>query len=293
VSLFLNMLIAGVCVGAIYGLVAVGYTVVYNATSVFNLAQGDLVMVAIMGAYFLLDVVKMAQWQAVPLVIVFVVGLSLFEERTVVRPFLRRSGSFGWFISTLAFSLIVEAVVLLLYGHHPLTPIPTPLSANGISVGPLSFVPRQVAVVAGLVVIVIALELFYHRTRWGKAMRATAEDRHAASLRGINPDRVSQYAFALGGLVAAITGLLIASITFSDPTVGLSYTLKGFVALAIGGFGSIRGAIVGGLALGIAEQTLDLYWNPGYEVLAGLFVLILVLSIRPQGIFGARRARAV
>jgi branched-chain amino acid transport system permease protein len=287
------MLVAGICVGAIYGLIAVGYTVVYTATSVFNLAQGDLVMVGIMGAYYLLAVVKMPQWEALPLVILFVLGLSLFEERTIVRPFLRRAGSFGWFISTLAFSLIIEAVVLLLYGHHPITAIPTPLSANSISLGPLSIVPRKAAVVVGLIIIVVALELFYHRSRWGKAMRAAAEDRQAASLRGINPDRVSRYAFALAGLVAGITGILIAPITYSDPTVGLSYTLKGFVALAIGGFGSIRGAIVGGLALGIAEQALDLYWNPGYEVLAGLFLLMIVLSIRPQGIFGARRVRMV
>ncbi|RHW23663.1 branched-chain amino acid ABC transporter permease [Nocardioides immobilis] len=292
-SLFLSMLLAGVLVGAIYGLVAVGYTVVFSATGVFNLAQGHLVMVAIMGTFYLTQIQGMSLWVAWPAVIAGVVALSLVEERTVVRPFLRRPGSFGWFISTLAFSLVVEAIVLALYGDHPLTAIPSPFSANGIDLGPVTIVPRRIAILVALVVVVIALEQFYRRARWGNAMRASADDREAAALRGINPNRISQLAFILGGLVAAITGLLIGPLTYSDPTVGLAYTLKGFIALAIGGFGSFRGAIVGGLAVGVAEQAINLYGDPAYELLGGLLVLLIVLSVRPEGVFGTKSLRMV
>lgn len=292
-SLLLNMLVAGIFVGSIYGLVAVGYTVVYAATGVFNLAQGHLVMVAVMGTFYMTHILGYSLWVAWPAVVVGVVLLSLLEERTVVRPFLQRPGSFGWFISTLAFSLVIEAIVLALYGHHPLTKIPSPFSASGIDVGPITIVPTRAAILVALVIIVVALEQFYRRARWGNAMRATAEDREAASLRGINPNRISQLAFILGGLIAAITGLLIGPLTYSDPAVGLAFTLKGFIALAIGGFGSFRGAVVGGIAIGIAEQAINLYWDPAYELVGGLAVLMIVLALRPQGLFGAKSVRMV
>jgi len=292
-DLFLNMLVSGVFVGAIYGLVAVGYTVVFSATGVFNLAQGHLVMVAIMGTFYFTQILNWSLWITWPVVILGVVALSLLEERTVVRPFLRQSDNFGWFISTLAFSLVIEAVVLALYGDHPLTRIPSPFSANGVEIGQVTVVPRRAAILVALILIVIFLEYFYRQTRWGNAMRATAEDREAAGLRGINPDRISQLAFIFGGLAAAITGVLIGPLTYSDPTVGLAYTLKGFIALAIGGFGSFRGAIFGGLAVGIGEQVVVLYGDPAYEILGGLLVLLIVLSVRPQGMFGAKSVRMV
>jgi branched-chain amino acid transport system permease protein len=292
-DLFLNMIVAGVSVGAIYGLVAIGYTVVFGATGVFNLAQGHLVMVAIMATFYFTRILNLSLWVVWPLVIAGVIVLSLFEERTVVRPFLRQPGSFGWFISTLAFSLVIEAIVLALYGHHPLTRIPSPFSGDGIDLGLVTIVPRRAVILVALIVIVVALEIYYRRTRWGNAMRATAEDRQAAALRGINPDRISQLAFALGGFVAGFTGLLIGPLTYSDPTVGLAYTLKGFIALAIGGFGSFRGAIFGGLAVGICEQLVDLYWDPAYELVGGLAVLMVVLTVRPQGMFGAKSVRLV
>jgi branched-chain amino acid transport system permease protein len=291
----LSALIAGLTVGSLYGLVGVGYTVIFNATRVFNLAQGDLTMVAIMSSYYALDVLHWSELLTFAAVMVFVMLLAVLEERTVVNPLLKRgeSGGIIWFISTLGFGLVLETVVNRMFGTHPITAIPSPFPVSGLGLAGAIVGYRQVFVVGTFVVVVIALEVFYGRTWLGRAMRATAEDRDAASLTGISPSTMSVAAFALGGLVAAIAGLVMAPLTFSDPSVGLNYTLKGFLALAIGGFGSIRGAIAGALLLGVAEQFWDLYVGSNFEAVAGLLLLLLVLMTRPEGLFRTTVTRAV
>lgn len=294
-NLFVTTVVAGLAIGSIYGLVGIGYTVVFNATRVFNLAQGDLVMVGIMSSYYVLDVLKWPQLADVVLVLVFVALVSAFEERTVVRSFLKKSGnaSFGWFIATLGFSAVVETVVNVSFGHHDIVGIPSPLPLSGLHLGSALVGYRQLLVIGTFVAVILALELFYTRTWMGQAMRSTAEDREAASLLGINPVVMSRTAFAMGGLVAGIAGWVIAPITFSNPAVGLGFTLKGFLALAIGGFGSIRGAVVGGLVLGVGEQLFDTYASANYEIVVGVILVLLVLSLRPEGLFRTTAARTV
>ena len=293
--LVLTALIAGITVGSLYGLIGIGYTVIFNATRVFNLAQGDLVMVAIMSSYFALDVLHWSQWLTFVTVIPFVVVVALVEERAVVNPLLRRGerGGIAWFISTLGFSLVIETVVNLMFGTHAIVAIPSPFPIHGVDIAGTIFGYRQLFVVGTFLVVVIALDVFYGRTWLGRAMRATAEDRDAGSLTGISPSSMSMMAFALGGVVAAIAGLVIAPLTFSDPSVGLNYTLKGFLALAIGGFGSIRGAIAGGLLLGVCEQFWDLYIGSNFEIVTGLVLLLVVLVVRPEGLFRTTVARVV
>lgn len=293
-DLAINSIATGLAIGSIYGLIAIGYTVVFNATHVFNLAQGDLVMVGVMLSYLALDVMHWPQIGAFALVVVGVVGLSLIEERAVVRPFLRRPGvNIGWFISTLAFSLIVETVATILYGDHPPLAIPSPLTSQGLHLGTVTLSPQLLLAILSLVIVTVCVEIFYRKSWIGQAMRATAEDRELAALRGITPGRMSVLAFALGGLVAAIGGFVIAPIVYANVSVGLTYSLEGFIALAIGGFGSIRGAVIGAWSLGVAEQLFDLYVNAKFEILADLMLLMLVVLIRPSGLFGAKSARLV
>jgi branched-chain amino acid transport system permease protein len=143
------------------------------------------------------------------------------------------------------------------------------------------------------VVVCLVLLVFYKRTWTGQAMRATAADRDIAMLRGIDVKRISQLAFLIAGLAAGIGGYVVAPIVYSDPSIGLNYAIKGFIALALGGFGSMRGAIVGALALGVAEQVYDVYGNASYEITISVGVLIVILLIRPTGLFGTLRAREV
>ncbi len=294
-TLFWTAVVAGLAIGSIYGLVGVGYTVAFNATRVFNLAQGDLVMLGVMGSYLTLVVWKLPWGIAMVAVLASVGMVSAVEEKFVVRPFLRKSGaaSFGWFIATLGFSAVIEAVVAILFGHRSVVAIPTPLGLGGVHVGSVQLGYRELLVIGTFGAVIVLLELFYARTWMGQAMRATAEDREAAGLRGINPVTISRTAFVMAGLVGAIAGFVIAPITFSDPTIGLNFTLKGFLALAIGGFGSIRGAVVGGLTLGVGEQLFDAYVNSNYEVLVGLVLVLAVLALRPEGLFRSTVARTV
>jgi branched-chain amino acid transport system permease protein len=287
VTIFFNAIIAGTTIGAIYAIVGIGFTVVFNATRVFNLAQGDLVMVGIMMSFVGLVVFKLNHLLTAALVIVSVVAIAALEERVVVRPFLRKQGaaSFGWFIATLGFSLLVQAIVAVSFGNHPIVAIPSPFSLGGFQIGDVTLGYRQVFVIVTFLVVIGLLEVFYKRTWLGQAMRGTAQDREAASLLGISPATTSRSAFMLSGLVAAIAGFVIAPLTFSNPTVGLNFTLMGFLALAIGGFGSVRGAVVGGMLIGIGQQMWDLYLGSELDILTGLVLVLVVLSVRPAGLF--------
>src|ERR1700722_2452973 len=285
----LNAALAGLGVGAVYGLIALGYTVVYNTTRVFNLAQGDLVMIGVMGSWIFLAVLRWPQPVVFVLVVVVVALIACIEERYVVRPFLKRSdGAFGWFIATLAFSLIIETIAIVWYGNRPINPVPSFISTLGWNIGRVSIAPKFVVALAALIITTIGVEWFYSRTWSGLAMRGIADDREIARLRGIDSTRLGRLAFAISGAIAGVAGFVLAPITFSDPTIGLAYTIKGFIALAIGGFGSIRGALVGALSLGVAEQVFDRYWNSTYEMLADLAFIAIVFGLRPSGLFPER-----
>jgi branched-subunit amino acid ABC-type transport system permease component len=293
-TLFFSALIAGLAIGSIYGLVGIGYTVVYNATRTFNLAQGDLVMVGVMASFFLIELHHVPQLLAFFLVVIFVAAISVFEERVVVRPFLKRgSAAFGWFIATLGFSAVIETMVVIWLSNRPISAISTPFPTRGFKIGSVVVDYREAFVVVVFVAVIVALELFMSRTWTGQAMQATAEDREAVSLLGVNPVTMSQVGFLAAGVIAGIAAYVIAPITFSDPTIGLNFTLKGFLALAIGGFGSVRGAIAGGLILGVTEQLFDLYGDAKWEIVVGLALVLAVLLTRPEGLFRRSAARLV
>jgi branched-chain amino acid transport system permease protein len=221
--------------------------------------------------------------------------VAAVEERVVVRPFLKKTGaaSFGWFIATLGFSSVIETVVNVLFGHHNIVSIPSPLPLSGLHIGSSVIGYRQLLIIGTFLAVIVFLDLFYARTWTGQGMRSAAEDREAASLIGVNPVAMSRTAFIMAGMLAGIAGFVIAPITFSNPAVGLNFTLKGFLALAIGGFGSIRGAVVGGLALGVGEQLFDTYVSSNYEIVVGAILVLLVLSARPEGLFRTTAARTV
>jgi branched-chain amino acid transport system permease protein len=292
-SLTVLAVVTGLAIGSVYGLIAIGYSVVYAATGVFNLAQGDLVMLGVMLSWYLLEVRHWSQGLTFICVLVGVPLVSVVEERLIVRPFFRRPGdNIGWFIATLAFSLVIETTITNLYGNQPPNPIAGPLGGS-ITVRGVSVSDDLALAFVALIVVTIAVEVFYRKTWMGTAMRAVAQDREVATLRGIDSRRTGILAFALGGLIAAIAGFVLGPIVSSNPSIGLDYGLQGFVAMAIGGFGSIRGAVAGAWILGVAEQVFDRYYTSNYEILAALGVLLLVLIFKPTGIFASSGARSV
>ncbi len=293
-TLFLTALFAGLAVGSVYGLIALSYTVVFNSTAIFNVAQGDLMMFGVLTSYFCLDRWHLGQVLTLLVIVGVVVSLSLIEERVAVRPFVARPVvGLGWFIATLAFSLILETVASIIYGQNPVVPIPGALGNGTVTVVGVHVATKFILAFVVMIVVMVALEVFYKRSWLGTAMRGVAEDREVAALRGIDALRISRLAFIIAGLVTALAAFVVAPIVSADVTVGLTYGLKGFIALAIGGFGSLRGCVIGGLLLGVAEQMFDLYVSSNYEILAGLILVLVVLAVRPSGLFGRTAVREV
>ena len=292
--IYLNVIFGGVVTGSLYALVAVGFNVLYRPTRIFNMAQGDLVMLgALLGAIALST--WGWPWPVAAVATMLAVGLlALLEERIAIRPVLKRSSTAtGWVISTLGFSMIVQNIMAPIFGPNPRqVPPPMGLSIVANSYGGFLVSTYQIAVVVCVAVLLISIERFY-RTREGRAILAIAEDRDAALLRGIDPSRLTRYSFFVGGAFAALAGLMAAPMLLASLSLGPALLLKGFAAAAAGGIGNNRGALVAGLVVGLAEAIGGSLFAPGYQLAVVFGVLLLILLARPQGIFGKGSGRVV
>ncbi|MGD0184420.1 MAG: branched-chain amino acid ABC transporter permease [Roseiarcus sp.] len=288
-----DILVSGVPLGCLYALVAVSYNILYRPTNVFNFAQGDLVTIgALLTASFLN---RSLVWPLALLAAAAIVGaIALLEEVVAVSPILRRSpGGGAWVITTLAFSLILTNLVGKYWGMDPVfVSAPWPLSADPFTIHGVQISSYQIALVAISAAIVLAVEALY-RTRTGKAIMAVAENRDAALLRGVDPSALSRWSFIAGGALAAATGYLAAPLIPASPALGVALLVKGFAAAALGGLGNNKGALIAGLIIGVTEATGSAYFTAGYQQTIILVVVLAILLIRPQGLFGAAGARVV
>lgn len=293
-TMLFDPIIAGLSAGSLYGLVAVGFNILYRPTKVFNFAQGDLVMVgAMIGA--LLIAKAGWHWSGAVAVAAIAVGLlALIEERIAVTPVLSRSANgTGWIITTLAVSMIITNVLGKLIGSDPIVvPAPWPLSVDALPGLSVSVSSWQIALIALALILVLVIERLY-RSLWGKAALAVAEDRDAALMGGIDPIAISRWSWALGGAFAALTGYLAAPLLSASTALGGTLLLKGFAAAAIGGLGSNRGALLAGWAIGLVEAYAALFLSPGYHNAVMLVLVLGILLVRPGGIFSSLEARTV
>lgn len=291
--LYLNIVIAGISTGAVYGLVALGYNLIYNATGVFNLAQGDMISIAVMLLYVLYAGLKLPLFLDYILILLALAIVGAVEERIVVRPLVRRNSRLGWLVSTLGFSIVIESVIVILYGQRPTESLPSPITASGWHVAGLSLAPRQLAVPIAMFVCAIAIAVMSQRSRFGRSMRAVAEDWRAAALRGINPNSVARRAFVLGAAVAGIAGIVIGPLTGTLTGVGLTYSLDGFVAMAIGGFGYYLRGCWAALLIGVCQSFFDYFVSAQYDVVVGLILLLIALVAIPGRINSTAAVREI
>lgn len=270
--------------GSIYGIIAVGFSVTWTALNVLNFAQGQWVM---LGAMVGLTFHGILGWHLIPSGILTLVALACFGaflERLLVRPFLS-GDSVGWVMTTLAFGIILENVAQMIWGTEPI-PFPSPFGQNPISVLGAGVYPQEILIVAVSLVLMGSLELFYKFTLMGKALRATAFDRNVAAIMGINIKAMSILAFSVCSIFAAIAGVLIAPVTMAEATMGMILGLKAFAVAIIAGLTSAKGIFICGLIYGIAESLFAGYVYPGIREIFGFSLVILVLLVRPAGIFG-------
>lgn len=278
-----QLIVSGIALGMIYALIAFGYQLTFATSSTLNFGQGEALM---LGALVGLTLVgHMNYWLMIPLVLVFGALQGVFVERVGVLPALKTKSEFGWIMTTISLAIIFKNVAENTWGHDDLTfpsPLPTaPLQFFGIRV-----LPMEILVVVGALAIMLAVEIFNRKSIYGKAVVATSNDRDAAGLMGINTGMVITFSYALSSMTAAFAGVLVAPLTLTGATMGVVLGLKAFAVAIIGGLNSGMGVIVGGLILGIAETTTGYYISTGYKDVPGLLLLLLVLAIKPAGMFG-------
>ena len=295
-DILLQLVFSGIALGMIYAVVAFGYQLTFATSGTLNFGQGEALMLGALVGLSMVGTIHggpyMSYWVMIPIVVVFGALQGMFVEWIGVRPAIKIKSEFGWIMSTIALAIIFKNVAENIWGKDVL-PFPTPLPAAPIEILGANVQPMQIAVIVGALLIMAAVEVFNRKSIYGKAVVATANDRDAAGLMGVNTRMVITFSYALSSATAAFAGALIAPLTLTSATMGASLGLKAFAVAIIGGLTSGVGAIVGGVILGVAETTTGYYISTGYKEVPGLVLLLLVLAIKPSGLFGKAAIKKV
>lgn len=287
---FLQFLLAGLTVGAIYALVALGFSIIYNASNVINFAQGEFVMVGGMATVWLAN----AGWPmpvAIASAVLLGAVLGLALEKFAVEP-ARGASVVTLIIITIGASILLRGLATVVWDKkiHALKPF---TGEAPIQIAGATLLPQSLWVLGVTLVIVLLLTWFFGRTLLGKALLATSHNRLAAELCGINVRHVLLVSFGLSGALGAVAGILVAPITFTAWDVGVMLGLKGFAAAILGGMGSGPGAVLGGLLLGLAEAMAAGYLSSAYKDVIAFIIILVVLMFLPGGLLGARSSDRV
>lgn len=285
---FLQLVVAGLSAGSAYGLVAVGFVTIHSVTGIINLAQGEFAMVAGFVAIALLAAGLPLPVAALLAIVVVALGAAVIE-RVAIAP-ARGSSVVAYIMLTLGVSITLKATALLIEGPQP-TRLPA-FSPGLIELGGVVIRPQDLWILAATAVAALGLYAFLERTVTGRAFRACAEQPVAARLVGISPARMSTLSFVLAGVVGALAGVVSSPVIQTDWNIGLFLGLKGFVAASLGGLASIPAAIAGGLLLGVAESMAAGYLSSGLRDAIAFLVLVVVLVVRPSGVFGRTQVAA-
>jgi branched-chain amino acid transport system permease protein len=286
-----QLVFSGIALGMIYAVIAFGYQLTFATSDTLNFGQGDALMLGAMVGLTLVGA-GVNYWLMIPIVCVFGAFQGALVERIGVRPAIKIKSEFGWIMSTIALGIIFKNVAENVWGHDDLK-FPSPLPESPIKVFGANVLPMEILVVGGAVLMMLAVEVFNRRSIYGKAVVATFNDRDAAKLMGINTGLVITFSYALSSMSAAFAGVLIAPITLTGSTMGAVLGLKAFAVAIIGGLTSGIGIIVGGIILGVAEKLTGFYISTGYQDVPGLVLLLIVLAVRPAGLFGKTAIKKV
>jgi branched-chain amino acid transport system permease protein len=279
----LQYLISGLTNGAVYALIALGFGIIYNTTTIINFAQGEMVMLGALAAisiYHLVPSLPLAFLGSIA--VTAVVGLLL--ERLALRP-VKDPSPITLIIITVGAAVLIKGVAMLVWGKEAYS-LPGFSGSTPLHLGQATIMPQNLWVLGLTAVLLAALEAFFRLTLVGKAMRACAYNARAARLVGIAAGRMVQLSFGLSAALGAGAGVLIAPLTLGVYDMGTMLGLKGFSAAIIGGLGSLLGGVLGGLILGVAEALATGFISSGYRDAVAFLLLLLVLFLRPQGLVG-------
>lgn len=285
-----QLIISGVALGSIYAFIALGIVLIYKATDVVNFGQGEFTMLGAFVAYHFIGNYGLPFWLSCILTFIFMAVFAVFVERVFLR-IVTGENVLSVIMVTLGLAIIIRTICGMKWGHE-IKRFPIYYSEKIIRLGDISIAPINLWTIISVVVLVLALYLLFTFTKIGVSMRATSQNQFATYLMGIKVETIVSITWILASVISAIAGILVAPVMFLSPN--MSYIgLKAFPAAILGGFASIPGAIVGGIIIGLTENFAGTFLPEGFKNISGFIILIIVLMLKPEGIFGKHEQKKV
>ncbi|MBO4617620.1 MAG: branched-chain amino acid ABC transporter permease [Lachnospiraceae bacterium] len=286
---FLSYLINGISLGAVYAIIALGYTMVYGIAKMLNFAHGDVIMIGSYVVFCVVSMLNLPVWLGILLSVLVCTALGVTIEAIAYRPLRQATSSLTVLITAIGVSYFLQNVALLIFGANTKA-FTSVVPIDAVKIGDsLTITGESIVTIIACIIIMIVLTLFVNKTKAGRAMLAVSEDKGAAQLMGINVNKTISLTFAIGSALAAIAGVLLCSAYPSlTPYTGSMPGIKAFVAAVFGGIGSIPGAFIGGIILGIIENLSKAYISSQLSDAIVFCVLIIVLVVKPTGLLGKK-----
>src|SRR6478752_7568390 len=285
-------LVTGLGLGSMYGLLALGFHVTYAVSNTVNFAQGATMMLGAVACFSLWVTLGWPLGAAVLLALCACAAWGVFVERIAVRPFVQR-GSNAWLMATVALGIVLENVVLFTFGKDPRGMPAGLLTSNSIVLAGIKVQALQLLIPAVGLLLATALQIFFQRFQYGKALLAVVQNRDAARLMGIDVEQVVMLSFALSGFLAGIAGIMVAPLFTISSTMGTLFGIKAFAVAILGGIGSAWGVVLAGLIYGLAEALITALLGSIYTQIVSFTLVSAALVFRPNGLFGRHATRKV
>lgn len=284
-------IVSGLCMGGMYGLLALGFHITYAVSNTVNFAQGTSLTVGAVLCYLFSVSLGWPIAAAIAASLALCAVWGMLIERVAVRPFVRARSN-AWLMSTVAVGIIVENVVLFTFGKEPRSLV-LPVSGQAFSLGGLAISPLQIAILAVAIGLALALHAFASRTRYGKALLAIVQNPQAASLMGIDVTRAVMYCYAASTVLAGVAGILIAPLFSVSADMGTLFGIKAFAVAILGGLASARGVVLAGFVFGVVEALITSMLGSAYTNILAFLLVIVALAIRPHGLLGTAGVKKV
>jgi len=285
-----QLLVSGISQGCVYGLIALGFVLIYKATEMVNFAQGDMMMLGAYVAFTYINLLGLPFFWGFLATVMTMALIGMFIERALLRPMIGEP-PFAVLMITIGLGFILRAVAGAVWGNDTKA-ISNPFVGGVVRLGEVSIGYENLAIIGGTVILCALLFSFFRFTRLGIAMQAVSQNQLAAYYVGIPVKRIYSLVWAMSAAIAATAGILVAPVSLVEPVMGF-IGIKAFAAAIVGGFGSLPGAIVGGLLVGVVEQFAGLYLPTGFAETSAYVILLLMLFVRPEGIFSTMQQKKV
>jgi branched-chain amino acid transport system permease protein len=286
----LQLIVGGTAQGCVYGLIALGFVLIYKATEMVNFAQGDLMMLGAFVAMSPIGTMGMNYWLGFLLAALAMAVFGYLLDAVVLRRIIGQP-QFAIVILTISMGFLFRAAAGFIWGHEPQS-FETPFTNRIINAGGVILPLESISMIAGTILLAALLYLFFTYTKLGNAMQAASQNQLAAYYMGIPVKRINSLIWALSAIVATIAGVLLSPVSLVDPSIGF-LGIKAFAAAIVGGFGSLLGTVLGGLIVGVSETLAGRYLPPGFKEIVAYLIMLAVLLVRPQGLFSTTQRKKV